>query len=92
METPAISGLYEIVIGATADDESNQIQYWQQFGFNIGQSTSTTDKPLIRSGNLEVLRFEGSLPAEACLFSSWFVRSLFIYHEGQGYSVLSPAR
>ncbi len=38
METPSISGLYEIVIGATAEDESFLIQYWQQFGFNIGQS------------------------------------------------------
>jgi uncharacterized glyoxalase superfamily protein PhnB len=38
METPSISGLYEIVIGATAEDESFLIQYWQQFGFNVGQS------------------------------------------------------
>ncbi len=42
METPPISGLYEIVIGATAEDESNQIQYWEKFGFNIGQSGNLT--------------------------------------------------
>lgn len=38
METPSISGLYELVIGITAEDEVNLTQYWQQFGFNVEQS------------------------------------------------------
>lgn len=38
METPSISGLYELVIGTTAQDEADLIQYWQQFGFTVGQS------------------------------------------------------
>ena len=38
METPSISGLYELAIGATAEDEAILVQYWQQFGFSVGQS------------------------------------------------------
>ncbi len=38
METPSISGLYELVIAATAEYESVLIQYWQQFGFTVGES------------------------------------------------------
>ena len=37
-EAPSISGLYELAIGATAEDEAALIQYWQQFGFSEGQS------------------------------------------------------
>ncbi len=38
MEKPSISGLYELAIGATAEDEAYLIEYWQQFGFTVGQS------------------------------------------------------
>ena len=39
METPSsISGLYELAIGATAEDEASLIEYWQQFGFTVGES------------------------------------------------------
>ena len=38
METASISGLYELAIGATVEDEASLIQYWRQFGFSVGQS------------------------------------------------------
>ncbi|MGB7444412.1 MAG: VOC family protein [Coleofasciculaceae cyanobacterium] len=38
METQPISGLYELVIGITAENEAVLIQYWQQFGFTVGES------------------------------------------------------
>ncbi|AOY84912.2 hypothetical protein BJP36_27010 [Moorena producens JHB] len=37
-DAPSISGLYELAIGATAEDEAALIEYWQQFGFSVGQS------------------------------------------------------
>ncbi len=37
-QTPSISGLYELVIGTTAQNEADLIQYWQQFGFNVEKS------------------------------------------------------
>ncbi len=39
-EAPSISGLYELAIGATAEDEAALIQYWQQFGFSVVQFTT----------------------------------------------------
>ena len=35
---PAISGLYELAIGLTAEDETNILQYWEQFGFSVEKS------------------------------------------------------
>ncbi len=37
-DAPSISGLYELAIGATAENEAALIEYWQQFGFSVGQS------------------------------------------------------
>lgn len=44
MEMPSISGLYELVIAATAESESVLIQYWQQFGFTVGESGTLNAK------------------------------------------------
>ena len=38
MDSSSISGLYELVIGATAENEAYLVQYWKQFGFSIQQS------------------------------------------------------
>lgn len=35
---PAISGLYELAIGLTAEDETTILQYWEQFGFSVEKS------------------------------------------------------
>lgn len=37
-QTPAITGVYEVCIGAP--EPISQIQYWQQFGYRIGQAGS----------------------------------------------------
>ncbi len=37
-ETPSIGGVCELAIGLTAEDESALIQYWEQFGFDPGES------------------------------------------------------
>ena len=38
METYSISSLCELFISVTAADEAELIQYWQQFGFTVGES------------------------------------------------------
>ncbi|MCL2935699.1 MAG: hypothetical protein MGU50_03460 [Trichodesmium sp. MAG_R02] len=38
MTNPSISGLYEIVIGITAADENNLINYWENFGYTVNLS------------------------------------------------------
>ncbi len=38
MTNPSISGLYEIAIGITAEDENNLINYWEKFGFTVNLS------------------------------------------------------
>ncbi|MEM8779727.1 MAG: hypothetical protein AAGF26_12810 [Cyanobacteria bacterium P01_G01_bin.49] len=38
MTKPSISGLYEIAIGITAEQESHLLNYWQKFGFTVSLS------------------------------------------------------
>ncbi|MEB3180373.1 MAG: VOC family protein [Nostocaceae cyanobacterium] len=43
-ETHNSNGVYELVIGLTAEDEATLIQYWEQFGFTVGKSGSLNAK------------------------------------------------
>lgn len=71
METPSISGLYELVIGATAKNEAVLVQYWQQFGFSVGQSGTLNATPANQlygvNSNLRSLRLHNQVKDRSLL-------------------------
>ena len=65
MSNPSISGLYEIVIGITVEDESNLINYWEKFGYTVNLSgnlhAETAKKLYGVDSNLHSLRLQNKV-------------------------------